>query len=92
LKCATVSLPIGLLEVVKLYEVLISLSFKSRVSFSSVVLRLTVVCYLKCCILCWSFRHCKKKYFQDLLSQHFFFCQINLNHLFSSDNLFFLSF
>jgi len=31
----------------------------------------------------------KKKHFQDLLSQHFFFCQINLNHLFSSDNLFF---
>jgi len=24
-----------------------------------------------------------KKYFQDLLSQHFFFCQINLNNLFS---------
>jgi len=34
--------------------------------------------------------HCKKKYFQDLLSQHFFFfCQINLNNLFSSDNLLF---
>jgi len=31
-----------------------------------------------------------KKYFQDLLSQHFFFiCQINLNKLFSSDNLLF---
>jgi len=30
-----------------------------------------------------------KKKIQDLLSQHFFFCQINLNHLFSSDNLFF---
>jgi len=29
-----------------------------------------------------------KKYFQDLLSsQPFFFCQINLNNLFSSDNL-----
>jgi len=50
LKCATVSLHIGLLEVVKLYEVLISLSFKSCVSFSSVVLRLTVVCYLKCLV------------------------------------------
>jgi len=26
--------------------------------------------------------HCKKKtYFQDLLSQHFFFCQINLIYL-----------
>jgi len=24
-----------------------------------------------------------KKYFQDLLSQKVFFCQINLNHLFS---------
>jgi len=24
-----------------------------------------------------------KKYFQDLLSQHVFFCQINLNNLFS---------
>jgi len=33
--------------------------------------------------------HRKKKYFQDLLSQHFFFCQINLNNLFSSDNLLF---
>jgi len=31
----------------------------------------------------------KKKYFQDLLSQHYFFCQINLNNLFSSDNLLF---
>jgi len=31
----------------------------------------------------------KKKYFHDLLSQHFFFCQINLNNLFSSDNLLF---
>jgi len=30
-----------------------------------------------------------KKYFQDLLSQHFFFCQINLNNIFSSDNLLF---
>jgi len=30
-----------------------------------------------------------KKYFQDLLSQHFFVCQINLNNLFSSDNLLF---
>jgi len=30
-----------------------------------------------------------KKYFQDLLSQHFFFCQINLNNLLSSDNLLF---
>jgi len=29
----------------------------------------------------------KKKDFKDLLSQHFFFCQINLNKLFSSDNL-----
>jgi len=29
----------------------------------------------------------KKKYFQDLLSQ--IFCQINLNNLFSSDNLLF---
>jgi len=29
----------------------------------------------------------KKNNFQDLLSQHFFFCQINLNNLFSSDNL-----
>jgi len=27
------------------------------------------------------FGHCKKKYFQDLLSQHIFFCQINLNNL-----------
>jgi len=25
----------------------------------------------------------KNIYFQDLLSQHFFFCQINLNNLFS---------
>jgi len=25
----------------------------------------------------------KSKHFQDLLSQHFFFCQINLNNLFS---------
>jgi len=25
-----------------------------------------------------------KKYFQDLLLQHFFFCQINLNNLFNS--------
>jgi len=33
--------------------------------------------------------HCKKKHFQDLLSQHFFFCQINLNNLSSSDNLLF---
>jgi len=32
---------------------------------------------------------CKKKYFQDLLSQYFFFCQINLNNIFSSDNLLF---
>jgi len=31
----------------------------------------------------------KKIYFQDLLSQHFFFCQINLNNLFSSYNLLF---
>jgi len=30
-----------------------------------------------------------KKYFQDLLSQHFSFCQINLNNVFSSDNLLF---
>jgi len=30
-----------------------------------------------------------KKYFQDLLSQHVFFCQINLNNLFSWDNLLF---
>jgi len=30
-----------------------------------------------------------KKYLQDLLSQHFFFCQINLNNVFSSDNLLF---
>jgi len=30
-----------------------------------------------------------KKYFQDLLSQHFFICQINLNKLLSSDNLLF---
>jgi len=33
--------------------------------------------------------HFKNIYFQDLLSQHFFFCQINLNYLFSSDNLLF---
>jgi len=31
----------------------------------------------------------EKKYFQDLLSQHFFFCQINYINLFSSDNLLF---
>jgi len=30
-----------------------------------------------------------KKYFQGLLSQFFFLCQINLNNLFSSDNLLF---
>jgi len=30
-----------------------------------------------------------KKYFQDLLSQHFFFCQIDLNNLFSWNNLLF---
>jgi len=30
--------------------------------------------------------HCKK-YVQDLLSQHIFFCQINLNNFFSSDNI-----
>jgi len=30
-----------------------------------------------------------KKCFQDLLSQYFFFCQMNLNNLFSSDNLLF---
>jgi len=33
--------------------------------------------------------HCKKKYLQDLLSQHIFFCQINFNNLFSWVNLLF---
>jgi len=34
--------------------------------------------------------HCKKKKIQDLSSQiFFFFCQMKLNNLFSSDNLLF---
>jgi len=40
------------------------------------------------CLFMFTVHHCKK-YFQDLLSQHCFFCQINLNNLFSSDNLLF---
>jgi len=32
-------------------------------------------------------RRTVKNIFQDLLSQHIVFCQINLNNLFSSDNI-----
>jgi len=39
--------------------------------------------YLKVLLAVASIYTVKKKYFQDLLSQHFFFCQINLNNLFS---------
>jgi len=56
---------------------------------------INIVCWniitidLHCSFINWEGKYSVKKYFQDLLSQHFFFCQISLNHLFSWDNLLF---